>query len=75
MREILEGVFKFPHLLIRGLIKGLSTNQAFVSSTSSIKIYHYVGYNGSTSKGIFLERIFKVLHLLIRGIVKGLGLT
>ena len=44
--EFLESIFKFPHLLIKGLIKGLSYILA-IFSTFSIEIYYSIAHNDS----------------------------
>ena len=44
-KKFLESILKFSHLIIRGLIKGLSPNNA-IFSRSSIEMYHYVVNNG-----------------------------
>ena len=41
-------IFEFSHLLIRGLIKGLSPNLT-IFCMFSIEIYYYIVYNGSKS--------------------------
>ena len=46
-KELLRSIFKFSHLLIRGLIKGLSPNLSILS-TSTVEIYHYIMHNSST---------------------------
>ena len=68
--KFLESIFKFSHLLIRGLIKGLSPNYA-IFSTFSTDIYHYVVHYGITPQDKPSESIFKFSHLLIRGLIKG----
>ena len=40
--------FKFSHLLIRGLIKGLSTNQA-IHSAFSVEMYRHTLSDSSTA--------------------------
>ena len=45
--EFLRGIFKFSHLLIRGLIKGLSPNYAIFSSFAT-EMYHFTEHNVST---------------------------
>ena len=52
LEKFLESIFRFSHLLIRGLIKGLIPNWAIIS-TSSVEMYHCVVHNGSAPRGKF----------------------
>ena len=70
--EVLKIIFKFSHLLIRGLIKGLSASLA-TYSTLSMKMYRYIVLGSSTPTDEFLKSIFKFSELLIRGLIKGLS--
>ena len=63
--ELLTSIFRFSHLLIRRLVKGLCPNKD-IFSTCSIDIYHYVVQNGSTSQHKLVGSIFRFSHLLIR---------
>ena len=69
-RNILKAFLK-SHLLIRGLIKGLSTNKG-IYSTLSMKMNFYTGHDSNTPWEEILKSIFKFSHLLIRGSIKGL---
>ena len=59
-------------LVIRELIKGLSTKCGFYS-TLSMTLYHYIIHDSSTSWEEFLKSMFKFSHLLIRALIKGLS--
>ena len=57
--EFSESIFKFSHLLIRGLIKGLSPNYA-IFSTFSLEIYNCIVHNGNTPWVKFWDIIFLI---------------
>ena len=44
--NVLESIFKFSHLLIRGFIKGSSPNQA-IFSTFAIELHYYIVHSDS----------------------------
>ena len=69
--EFLESIFEFSHIIIRGLIKGFSTNKG-LCSTLSMRKYCYIVHDGSTPWEEFLKGIFEFSHLLIRGLIKRL---
>ena len=58
--EFLESIFKFPHLLIRGLVKGLSTNEAIYSATS-IRMYCNILRTSRTPWDEFVKSILNFL--------------
>ena len=72
MEEFAISIFKFSHLLIRGLIKGLSINQA-IYSTLSRKIHNYIVHDSSAPWVEFSKSILKFSHQLIRELIKGLS--
>ena len=71
--RLLDRIFKLSHLLIRGLIKGLSPNKAIFSTF--IEMYHYLVYNGSWPCKNFIESAFEFSHPLIRGMTKPFSLN
>ena len=67
--EFLESICGFSHLLIRGLIKGLSTNEG-IYSTFAMKMYRYIVHDSSNPWEKLLKSIFRFSDLLIRGLIQ-----
>ena len=63
--EYLKSIFEFPHLLIRGLIKGLSPNQA-IYNTFSVEIHYLIVHSDSKQREEYFKSILKISQQLIR---------
>ena len=61
-----ESIFRFSHLLITGLDKGLTLNEA-IFSTFSVEMHCYIVSDSSMSCEEYFESIFRFSHLLISG--------
>ena len=63
---MVEGNKGHHTLLIRGLIKGLSTNYG-IYCTFSLKMYPYIVHDSNKWYEKYSESVFRFQHLLIRG--------
>ena len=68
---LLQAILLFSHLLIRGLIKGLSTFLSF--SIEICQFFSFLRYFGLNQLSTLLQTILLFSHLLIRGLMKGLS--
>ena len=64
-------MFKFSHLLIRELIKGLSPSQV-ICSTFSREI-HYIGVQSDSKQEEYYERIIDIFTPTNQGLIQGLS--
>ena len=60
--EFLESIFKFSHLIIRGLIKGFNPNYA-ISSTFHLDLKNYIVPSDSKQREDYLKGIFLLLGI------------